>query len=410
MTSSTVGSVSTVGTIDLLDPELYRDGWPHDLYADLRRSGPVLWHPNVRVPAFGEDVEFWAVIGHPEVRQVDREWETFAATDGPAIVPWPEDRRGQVIAAMDPPDHARLRRLISAGFTPRMIAHLDEQIRSRTDRILDAAAEKGTVDLVADIAHQLPAHIVGDIIGIPEPDRDQVFGYIDVLLRVHDPREGITREQAQTAETDLFRYAAELSAAKRAEPADDVWSILANGDLTVMELDLFFLTLTFAGSETTRNSITDGVIALVEHPEQLDALRRDPALLPRATDEILRWSSPVLAFGRTVTKDVELGGVSMKAGDRLAMFYPSANRDERVFTDPFRFDITRSPNPHVTFGGGGPHYCLGAHLAKTEVQVMIEKLIHRFQDIEIVGDRRRISVGPVNNVGVNVQSVPVRLA
>jgi cytochrome P450 len=401
---------STLESSDLLDPELYRAGWPHELYADLRRTGPVLWHPKVRVPAFEADVEFWAVIGHPEVREVDRNWETFAATDGPAVVPWPEDRRGQVIAAMDPPDHARLRRLISAGFTPRMISRLEEQIRTRTDRILDEAAVKGTVDFVADVAHQLPMHIVGDIIGIPEADRDEVFGIIDILLRVNDPKEGITREQAKAAEADLFHHAAALSAAKRAEPTDDVWSILANGDLTIMELDLFFLTLTFAGSETTRNAITDGLIALLDHPDQLDDLRRDPTLLPRAADEILRWSSPVLAFGRTLMRDTELAGVQMRAGDRLVMFYPSANRDERVFADPFLFDIRRSPNPHVAFGGGGPHYCLGAHLAKMEVQVMIGRLLQRFGDIEIVGEPSRISVGPVNNVGVNVQSLPVRLA
>jgi cytochrome P450 len=401
---------SSLEQIDLLDPELYRGGWPHALYADLRRSGPVLWHPKVYVPAFDVDVAFWAVIGHPEVREVDRDWQTFAATDGPAVPVWPEDRRGQALSAMDPPAHARLRRLISAGFTPRMVGRLEEQIRERTDRILDAAAAKGTVDFVADVAHPLPMDIIGDIIGIPEADRHEVFGIVDTMQRSYDPKEPVTREQANAAEADLFRYAGSLSEAKRARPTDDVWSILANGDLTLMELDLFFLTLTFAGSETSRNAITDGLIVLLDHPGQLDALRRDPALLPGATDEILRWSSPVLAFGRTVTRDAELGGVQLSAGDRLAMFYPSANRDERVFADPFRFDIRRTPNPHVTFGGGGPHYCLGAHLAKTEVQVMIEKVIQRFGTIEIIGEPSRISNGPVNTVGVNVTSLPVRLA
>jgi cytochrome P450 len=396
--------------IDLLDPALYREGWPHELYAELRRVGPVLWHPRTHVPAFDTDVEFWAVIGHPEVQQANRDWETFSAFDGPAIVPFPPERRGIMLASQDPPDHSRMRRLISAGFTARMIGRLEEKIRARTERILAAAAAKGELDFVAEVASQLPMHVIADIIGIPEDDRADVFRITDVFIRAMDPSQEITLDEREAAEMELFGYANSLSAAKRANPTDDVWSILATGELSEFELDLFFLSLSVAGSETTRTALTHGIMALLDHPDQLDELRSDPSLVPSATEEILRWTSPVLCFGRAVTHDVELGGQQLHAGERVALFYPSANRDEKVFAEPFRFDIRRSPNPHVAFGGGGPHFCLGSSLARSEVQSMIGAMVRRFDVIEITGKPSWVSAGPANIVGVNVDSLPVRLA
>jgi cytochrome P450 len=189
-----------------------------------------------------------------------------------------------------------------------------------------------------------------------------------------------------------------------------VWSLLVTGELDDFELDLFFLILTIAGSETTRNALAQGLMALLAHPDQLQQLREDPTLLPTAAEEILRWSSPVISFGRTATRDIELGGQQLRAGDRVGLFYPSANRDPKAFVDPYRFDIRRSPNPHVAFGGGGPHYCLGASLARTEIQVMMGELLRRFENIEIIGDPVWLSSGPAINVGVAVQSLPVRLS
>ena len=395
--------------LDLLEPALYSNGIPHDLYSELRGIGPVLWHPRTPVPAFGTDIEFWAVIAHAEVQEANRDWETFSALDGPTIVPFPPERRGMMLVTKDPPDHTRMRRLISAGFTPRIIGRLEEQIRARAELVLDEVAAEPELDFVPSIAYQLPMHVIGDIIGIPEVDRPEVFQITDTLLRAMDPLEGITSEQRETAEVGLYNYAHSLSEAKRANPADDVWSILATGELDEFELDLFFLILTLAGSETTRNALTQGLMALLAHPDQLRELRQDPSMLPQATEEILRWSSPVICFGRSVTRDVELGGQQLRSGDRVALFYPSANRDDRVFDDPHQFDIRRSPNPHVAFGGGGPHFCLGARLARTELQVMIGEILRRFESIEITGDPVWLSAGPAINVGVAVQSLPVRL-
>ena len=396
--------------VNLLDPSLYRNGMPYDLYDALRAEGPVLWHPETHVPSFDADIGFWAVLGHREVQQANRDWETFSAFDGPTIVPFEEERRGVMLVSKDPPEHSRMRRLISAGFTPRMIGLLEERIRARTERVLDDAAALGDLDFVADVAYPLPMHVIADIIGIPEDDRPEVFRLTDALLRSMDPLHDIPAEERLQVEMDIYNCARELNEAKRANPADDVWSLLVAGELDDFELDLFFLILTIAGSETTRNALAQGLMALLAHPDQLEQLREDPTLLPTAAEEILRWSSPVISFGRTATRDTELGGQQLRAGDRVGLFYPSANRDPKAFVDPYRFDIRRSPNPHVAFGGGGPHYCLGASLARTEIQVMMGELLRRFENIEITGDPVWLSSGPAINVGVAVQSLPVRLS
>jgi len=402
--------VAKVTDVDLLDPSLYRDGMPHALYADLREIGSVLWHPKTHVAAFGGDVEFWAVLGHREVEQANRDWATFSAYDGTTIVPFPRERRGVMLVAKDPPQHLELRKLISAGFTPRMIGRLEEQITNRTEQILDEAAARGEVDFVPEIAYQLPMHVIADIVGIPEADRPEVFALTEVIMRAADPVQGVSAKERDDAQIALFGYAHQLSADKRAKPTDDVWSILATGELDEFELDLFFMVLTFAGSETTRNALSQGLMALVDSPDELGDLRSDPSLLPTAAEEILRWSSPATCFARTATRDVELGGQKLRAGDRIGLFYPSANRDDTAFADPFRFDIRRSPNPHVAFGGGGPHFCMGASLARKEIQVMIGALLRRFDTIEITGAPVWMSAGPAATVGVAVQSLPVRLA
>ena len=322
------------------------------------------------MPTFGSDVEFWAVIGHAEVEQANRDWETFSAYDGTTIVPFPPKRRGVMLVAKDPPEHLKLRKLISAGFTPRMIGRLEEQIVGRTERILDDAEARGEVDFVPDIAYQLPMHVIADIVGIPEPDRPEVFRLTEIIMQAADPELGITPAARRDAEAGLFGYAHQLSVDKRANPTDDVWSILASGELDQFELDMFFMALTLAGSETTRNALTQGLMALLDNPDQLDDLRKDPSLTPTAAEEMLRWASPAICFARTVTRDTELGGQHLRSGDRVGLFYPSANRDERAFANASRFDIRRSPNPHVAFGGGGPHFCMGASLARCEVNVI----------------------------------------
>jgi cytochrome P450 len=239
------------------------------------------------------------------------------------------------------------------------------------------------------------------------------------MLRALDPAHGELTEE-RVAERDLFEYAQRLSRSKRERPTDDIWTTLTRAELvdddgvptslSELEIDMFFVILTLAGSETTRNAISQGLMALLAHPDELAALRSDPSLYPTAVDEMIRWASPVLYFGRTATREVELAGETIEAGDRVVMWYPSGNRDERAFADPFRFDVRRTPNPHVSFGGGGPHYCLGANLAKMETHVMMKALLERFRDIEITAPPAWAAAGPVHNVGVSVDRLPVRLS
>jgi len=299
--------------------------------------------------------------------------------------------RGTMLVSMDGREHVRQRRLISAGFTPKVIAKLEEQCRTWAERLVDAALERRELDFVSEIAYKLPMHMIADIVGIPESDREWLFAITNAFLTASDPTSELTPEQAQLHQIEMFEYAQELSRSKRAWPTDDVWTTLSTVEvdgegLGETELDFFFMLLTAAGSETTRNALAAGLPVLVDHPEQLERLRTDadPALMKSAVDEILRWSSPVAYFARRANVDTEICGVPIEAGDRVTLWYASANRDEAVFDDPFSFDISRSPNPYVSFGGGGPHYCLGANLAKLEISILFDELLRRTQEIEVV--------------------------
>ena len=404
-------------TVDLTDPGLYRAGIPHNVFTELRAAGAV--HHHRGVDATGESIAFWSVVRHGEIQHANRDWETFSARDGSGMVASAPERRGHMIVSMDPPVHSRHRRLISAGFTPRMIAELEAHIARRTEQILDQLAEQGVCDFVRDAAYQLPMHVIADIIGIPEEDRPWVFQRTEAMLLAYDPAMGLTEADRLQAEQELFGYAQALGLQKRARPADDIWTILTTVEtdgedgvrtsLSELELDMFFIILALAGSETTRNAITQGLMALLAHPDQMCALRDDPTLIGAAADEMIRWSSPVLYFGRTATRDAVLGDRHIAAGDRVVLWYPSGNRDERAFAEPFVFDIRRTPNNHVSFGGGGPHYCLGANLAKKEVQVLIGALLRRFASLELIGDPVWSGAGPRTNVGVSVLHMPLRV-
>jgi cytochrome P450 len=408
-------------TIDLTDRSLYQSGIPHELFTELRRIGGVVRHPEVSLPQIDTPLGFWSVVRHAEAQSVNRDWESFTAVDGPGIAPQPLYRDAEMIVALDPPEHSKIRKIISSGFTPRMVARLEADMAVRADRILDEAVERGddVIDLVYDVAHLLPMHVIADIVGIPEADRAWLFEQTDTMLKNFDPESNTSDEKAVAAQIGLFRYAGELAEEKRRNPTDDIWTVLTTAEvlddegnpsrLADHQLDAFFMILSIAGSETTRNALSQGILALTERPEQYEALAADPGLLASATDEVLRWSNPVLMFARTATRDVVVDGQQIRAGDRVVLWYPSANRDERVFDDPFRFDIGRTPNPHVTFGGGGPHYCLGANLAKKEIQVMLSALTRRFRAIEVVGDPEWSGVGPIHNVGVSLQHLPVKL-
>ena len=406
--------------VDLTEPELYRNGFPHELFDALRRRGSVFRHPRAPVPDQPGGVEFWAVIGHPEVQRVDRDWKTFTCTQGPALSTLRSDPRNAAIVTIDPPAHTRLRRLISSGFTPRMVARLGDLCVRRIDAALDRVAEKGgECEFVHDVAYQVPMHMIADIVGIPEGDRPAIFAATEKLWRAGDPRSPVTREEGLAAKAEVYRFGVELAAQKRAHPSDDVWSILATAEIDTEdggrtrlqdhELENFFFILTLAGSETTTHAIAMGLVALLEHPDQLAALRADRDLLDTATEEILRWVCPVTLFGRVATRDVELDGCRIAEGDRVAMFYPSANRDARVFDEPSRFDIRRRPNPHVSFGGGGVHYCMGANLARLEIRTVLDRLLDRFAEIEITGPVEWGVASPDQNGAATPVHMPARL-
>jgi cholest-4-en-3-one 26-monooxygenase len=320
---------------------------------------------------------------------------------------------------MDPPQHTRQRKLVSAGFTPRMVAKLDDQARQWAGQIVDRALEQGECNFVHDIAYQLPMNLIADIVGIPVSDRGRLFDLISKQLYALDPENPLPPEEAAALVGEVFMYGRELSAAKRREPTDDVWSLLTSVEvaqedgtttrLSDMELDLFFLVLAVAGSETTRNTMSSGLIALLEHPDQMQRMRTDPSVMNSAVEEILRWSSPVTYFRRTAVNDMVLHDVPIRAGEPVTLWYPSANRDADAFPDPFAFDITRTLNPHVAFGGPGVHHCLGANLARREIRVMFEELLARVGAIEQLGDPVYSVAGIQSPVSLSLKELPVRL-
>ena len=406
--------------IDLSDYDLYRHGFPHDVFTTLRRDAPVWRHPDTEILRNGDAGPFWVLSRHDDLRAVNRDTETFTAYDGAQIRDTAEDRKGKMLISMDGPPHTRLRRLVSRGFTPRMLDTLEDHLRWRTDRILDdVVAKGGEIDFVRDVAEQLPLHVIADIIGIPEAERAPVFAGTNTILRAFDPNGGVGLEERLATERRLFEYANSFNAAKREAPGDDIWSVLVQAEvvdddgtptrLTDHELDLFFFLLAAAGSETTRNAISNGLLALVEHPEQLARLRKDPELIDTAVEEILRWSSPVSYFRRTATRDVEVRDQKISKGDVVTFWHPSANRDEAVFDDPFAFDVGRTPNDHITFGGGGAHFCLGAALARRELRVIFEGLVRRFADWEVTGKPEWATPGVLVTVCCSLDHLDVRL-
>jgi cytochrome P450 len=317
--------VDDLAALDLTDAALYRHGFPHAVFTRLRREAPVWWHA---APAgfLGADDGFWVLSRYADVVAANCDTERFSAIDGPSLIDRPE-MRGTMLVSMDGREHARQRRLISAGFTPRMLRRLEEQMRRWAVAIVERALERGAFDFVEDVAYQLPMHMIADIVGIPVEDRQWLFDLTTRFLQAGDPNAPLAREQQMAIQAEMFEYGRRLGQQKRAHPQDDVWTILSTvegeGDdgrragLAEIELDLFFLLLTVAGSETTRNAIAIGLVALLDHPEQLETLRRDPRVLPTAVEEIVRWSSPVAYFARRATRDTEIRGVPIAAGQRI---------------------------------------------------------------------------------------------
>lgn len=406
-------------SLDLTDSALYAGGFPHEVFTGLRQAEPVRWQPFPDGFPGDHDSGFWVLSKHEDVQAVSRNPELFCSFEGPQLSHQPEIA-GSMLVSMDGAAHVRMRRLVNAGFTPRMVKQLGLKIRQWAESIVDTALDRGKIDFVSQVAYKLPMHVIADIVGIPVEDREWLFRLTnDALLAGLSDNQGSIEERFQ-AQIEMFEYAHELGETKRSDPQDDVWTILSTVEvetddgqrtgLSQIELDLFFMLLTIAGSETTRNAVSQGLVALLDHPDQLERLRREPGAIPLAVEEILRWSTPVSYFARRVTRDTEVRGVPIAKGDRVTMWFPSANRDEDVFDAPFRFDIGRTPNPHVTFGGGGVHFCLGASLARRELTTLLEVLLERTRSIELIGTPSYTCLGIFNPILLFMQELPIRVA
>lgn len=384
----------TTAELDLSDFALWRNGFPDELFAGLRRTRPLFRHRlTPGVARIGAQREFWMTTKHRHAVRIHRDADSFTAKDGPLIQPMDTFSSYPTIINMDPPDLNKRRKLISSAFTPRAIAKLEDGIRARAAQMIDNLLTRGGGDWIADVADALPMTVIGDIIGIPEKDRPRIFDVFDRILTARSPQGRLTEQEELELYGTIFGYALELTEQKRREPADDIWSTLASAVVTgedgeqfrlpANELEIFFFVLAFAGSDTTKNALAAGLQAFVANPEQIQRYRDDESVRPSAVEEVLRWATPVAYWTRTTKVDVEIDGQHIPKGERIVSMLRSANRDEEVFTEPFRFDIGRQPNPHVAFGGGGPHHCLGAMLARAELRAVFDELLLRCDGIEL---------------------------
>jgi cytochrome P450 len=401
--------------VDLTDLDLFVNGFPHDVFTMLRRVAPVWWHAPTPHTPDGEG--FWSVHRHAEVLEVVSDPATYSSERGGdrpyggTIIP-DLPAAGLLLNMMDDPRHQRVRLLVSKGLTPRTIATLETELRRRTRPLVDAAVEAGECDFVAAVAGELPMQAICVLLGVPEADRHQVFEWIEYSFDFRGREAFETTDDVARAQAALFEYGTALIAQKRAEPGDDMLSVVTHASLPGLEpphlrdeeLQLFFSLLFAAGADTTRNAIAGGVLAFSQFPDQLHALRTAPARMPTAVEEIVRWTHPATHNRRTATRAVELGGQAIAPGDKVVFWEASANRDETVFRDPFAFDIGREPNPHLGFGHG-IHHCLGASLARLEIRVVLDELLGRIEDVEVIG--------PVEwartNKHTGIRSLPVRL-
>jgi cytochrome P450 len=384
----------SLAAVDFTDLDNFAAGFPHELFAVHRREAPVYWHEPTEHTPDGEG--FWSVATHAESLAVLRDPVIYSSVTGgsrPFGGTLLQDLSiaGQVLNMMDDPRHSQIRRLVSSGLTPRMIGLVEDDLRARARALLDAVEPGVPFDFLVDVAAELPMQMICILLGVPESERHWLFEAIEPQFDFGGSRTAaLSRMSVEEAGSRMYAYGQELIAAKRAEPTDDMLSVVANAvdsaDQAVMselEMYLFFSLLFSAGAETTRNSVAGGLLALIDHPDQMQLLREDSELLPTAIEEMVRWTSPSPSKRRTATRDVVLGGCPVEAGQKVQIWEGSANRDGLAFADPDTFDVTRKPNPHLGFGQG-VHYCLGANLARLELRVLFEELLGRFSSVSLV--------------------------
>lgn len=407
--------------VDLFDPRTYLAGLPRAAFATLRREHPVYWQEERALLDWPAGPGYWAITRFADVDWVNRTPSLFSSNLGATQIrdPKPEDLEFQrkMMLNLDPPAHSRLRRIVSKAFTPRAIAKLEAGIRERARAAIERVPPGASCDFVADLSADLPVATLADVMGVPGEDRHLLHRWANRVIGFQDPEFAERDEEgrpidprSRRALADMFAYAHALAEEKRRRPADDILTTVLeaeiDGDrLSAEEYENFFFLLSVAGNETLRNAIPGGMLALLEHPEEERRLRADPSLFATALDEMLRFASPVMCFRRTATADVELHGTTIRAGDKVVVYYAAANFDETVFAEPERFDVGRTPNDHFALGSG-PHYCLGAALAKLEMRVFFEELLRARSGLELDGPVVRLQ----SNFQSGIKQMPVRLA
>jgi cytochrome P450 len=408
-----------LGDVDLTDLDLFVDGFPDEVFAVLRQEAPVWWHPPTEHTPDGAG--FWVLSAHADIMAVASDAEIYSSERSPGadgggtiIQDLPYGfAAGVLLNMMDDPRHQRIRRLVTPSVAPKALARMESELKDRARRIVDAVAHRGSCDFLSEVAVELPLQAVAALMGVPDADRHDLMTWSNTTLDFEGRELGESSDQVTQAAAAMAAYGTDLIAARKRAPGDDILSVVAHAQiedeagepqpLTELELLMFFNLLVVAGSETTRNSIALGMVALIEHPEQLASLRDDRSLMPKAVEEILRWTSATLYNRRTATRATELHGIPIQEGDKVTLWWPSANRDESVFEDPFRFDIRRDPNPHVTFGYR-THFCMGANLARMEIRAILDEVLDRLEDFELAGSVERVRT----NKHAGVCHVPLR--
>jgi cytochrome P450 len=429
--------VVTADTEVIFNPDTYVRGVPYDALARLRARSPVVWVSEPPIDPWPGGPGFWAVLRHADVRQVLRSPRLFSSHLGATQIRDPATPADlayvrRMMLNMDPPEHSRLRALLAKAFTPRAVARLVDRIGHRAAALVDAVADRDEADFAKEVAADLPLLTLADVFGIPEQDRWLMFDWSNRVIGYQDPEYAVSASfdvagatemgrhaaalrprpgpdgrmpdpRTRAGMPDLYAYAHELGSWKRRNPGDDVMSILMQqvdaegGRVSVEEFENLFWLFSVAGNETLRNGLPGGMLALLQHPDQYRRLRDDPGLLPGAVEEMLRWWTPVMHFRRTATQDVELAGVPVRAGQKVVVWFSSANRDPEVFEDPDRFDVGRRPGEHLTFGHG-PHFCLGAHLAREQMRALFAAVLERMDDLELAGEPKRLRSNFQNGV------------
>jgi methyl-branched lipid omega-hydroxylase len=398
----------TVDEINLSDVNFWTRPDRDACFAKLRRERPVAWFEEFDVPGFEamKGPGYWAFTRYADVMQVSRHPDVFISGKGVNIIDTPPEWNeffGSMIS-MDAPRHTKLRLLVNKAFMPKTVARIEADVRLKARAIVDRIAPLGRCDFVTEVAALLPLQVICEMMGIPESEWHAVFEKTNIILGAGDPEYGTDPQIIITAAVELSQLAQDLGRRRLEAPSDDLVSALMHAEvdgqrLTTEELGSFFILLVVAGNETTRNAISHGMKALTDFPAARAALMRDvDRVIPSAAEEIVRWASPVIHFRRTAVVDTEVGGQAIRAGDKVTMWYNSANRDESVFRDPYTFDVLRQPNEHVGFGAGGPHFCLGANLARREIQVMFRELLQRVPDIHVSGDPQMLLSGFIHGI------------